>query len=172
MAERTRSHDFKRLEETIKIVNQLQTTTEIQAAAMMKQGEALDRKTEMINGVRNLISALTLKNDQLAIQVTYASSSSTLNSSWNGIMGEILRVIGQTLDSTKSISQNLVGMTLKGGSIVVRNSSKFIISMKPRKCNKLQFIWRIRPLVGTGGSMVTHNMDMEGIYYSPHCPFQ
>ncbi|KAH7837473.1 hypothetical protein Vadar_014288 [Vaccinium darrowii] len=81
MAEGTRSHDFKRLEDTIKIVNQLQTTTEIQAVAMMKQGEALDRQTEVINEVRNLISALTLKHDQLAIQVTNASTSSTPNSS-------------------------------------------------------------------------------------------
>ncbi|KAH7844108.1 hypothetical protein Vadar_024432 [Vaccinium darrowii] len=74
MVEGTRSHDVKRIEETLKAVGQLQTTTEIQAAALEKQSEAIERQSEVMTEVKNLISALTLKYDQLATQLVRSNS--------------------------------------------------------------------------------------------------
>ncbi|KAH7839586.1 hypothetical protein Vadar_006029 [Vaccinium darrowii] len=73
MAEGTRSQDFKRLEET---VNQMKTNSEIQAAAIERQTETFERQTAVVNEVRNLVAALAMKYDQLAIQVAHLPSSS------------------------------------------------------------------------------------------------
>ncbi|KAH7833670.1 hypothetical protein Vadar_008595 [Vaccinium darrowii] len=66
MAEGTRSQDFKRLEDSMKL---MKTNSEIQAVALEKQTAALDRQTEVVGEVRNLIAALTMKYDQLALQI-------------------------------------------------------------------------------------------------------